>query len=380
MVYNGFDSDNYRYFRCTDGNIYKYRNDELAKALFDRRFYEIIPQNYKIREYPKDIPIDLFELIKMQDKIVFDIDESFISFHYKKGEYIIITDFFYNKIYSDDIYKRYLFEPPESFNEYNSNNSMIGTEKCESIESNLNGELTNLGCSLIVNTKNKTNSGIYIFKESKNIIIPCKKGEVWDLLRPDIAMCLLNQSFLNKMVNSAEILGEEKLSLFMDEYKDNVYNKAVRYYKIKDDFHINALWEICDPFVRHFESVNFNYIPATNLVLCKNNKNNFNSNGSIKYISIHYSDNSSDLWIEREILKIADRLPKEEAEKMYEEDNAANELARRMSEAEKYVKQNKSKYNKGRNRLMTPLQFMEQEEEKEKKYLAKRLVKALGNK
>ena len=38
MILNGFNSDDYRYFKRADGSIFKYRNDQLASALFNYHF------------------------------------------------------------------------------------------------------------------------------------------------------------------------------------------------------------------------------------------------------------------------------------------------------------------------------------------------------
>ena len=109
MILNGFNSDDYRYFKRADGSIFKYRNDQLASVLFNYHFLPYIsPKNFRIKDYPKDKPFNLAELIKMQDKVVFESNGSF-NLYFEKGDYAIITDFLYSKIHSDEVLFNCLF-------------------------------------------------------------------------------------------------------------------------------------------------------------------------------------------------------------------------------------------------------------------------------
>ena len=385
MILNGFNSDDYRYFRHINGNVFKYRNDQLASALFNHRFLPYIsPKNFCIKDYPKDKPFNLTELIKMQDKVVFESDGSF-TLNFEKGDYAIITDFLYSKLHSDEVLFNYLFlgevktigmenEEKLSMIDEDENIDLSILDQLQSSSLTVPGTLNNL---LTIKSKIRH---IWKFNRGITFKIPYKKGEVWNLTNPEVALCFVNQSFINCMVNSSEILDEEKLKLFEAEYKDNIPNKKIRYYKLKDSVFFTESWHICNPCVlRDIKSKDFDCIPANCLRLCESNPNNYNPDGSIKYIGVEFYDGSGDIALESQALQIANRLSQSDAIERYEDDLKAYELDRRKKEAEEYVKKNKSRYNKGQNRFMTPFEFMEHEEKKERAYLGKRLVKALNN-
>ena len=385
MILNGFNSDDYRYFKRADGSIFKYRNDQLASALFNYHFLPYIsPKSFCIKDYPKDKPFNLAELIKMQDKVVFESNGSF-NLYFEKGDYAIITDFLYSKIHSDEVLFNCLLlgevktigmenEEKLSMIDEDENIDLSILDQLQSSSLTVPGTLNNL---LTIKSKIRH---IWKFNGGIKFIIPYKKGEVWNLTNPEVALCFLNQGFINCMVNSSEILDEEKLKLFEAEYKDNIPNKKIRYYKLKDSVHFTESWHICDPFVLRDVGLNeFDCIPADCLRLCKSNPSNYNPDGSIKYIGVEFYDGSGDIALESQALQIANRLSQSDAIERYEDDLKAYELDRRKKEADEYVKKNKARYNKGQNRFMTPLEFMEHEEKKEKAYLGNRLVKALNN-
>ena len=67
------------------------------------------------------------------------------------------------------------------------------------------------------------------------------------------------------------------------------------------------------------------------------NPNNFNEDGSFKYFYVEFHEDKRDIEMEREILKIADRLSKEEAIVRYKEDLEAYKYHLKEQEAIKSV-------------------------------------------
>ena len=334
MVVNGFNSDDYRYFRrLDDGEIFKYKNSDLGKILFAARLSTFVPDNYKIKEYPKDEIFDVVKFINMQDKIVFDARKSGACLSFGRDEVVFVSGFLYSKLFIDDVYRTHTFEDDETFkgwNEYTLNyccQVLLEEEKKRLRRSSLGRVFDALKWQKCFQM-----SKIYSFKEKERFVVPRQEGDVWDLSNPDVAFLLLNQAFLANVLKSQEIIGEEKLRMFADEYKDNVPNTRRRYYKVKEGISIYSLGELVD-FRQRDNSFpeGFFSIPDENLKFCECNPNNFNEDGTIKYIAISYDDTSEDLLLEQNVLKIADRLPLEEALKRYNEDQVSLE--------KQYVKQ-----------------------------------------
>ena len=97
MVVNGFDSDNYRYFRHKEtGKLYKFKNSSLNRLLFKSYLQDLN------KEYPKEKPFDLIEFIKMQDEIVHECD-SFNDFKFEANEYCLLTKWLEDRILTKDI-------------------------------------------------------------------------------------------------------------------------------------------------------------------------------------------------------------------------------------------------------------------------------------
>ena len=105
------------------------------------------------------------------------------------------------------------------------------------------------------------------------------------------------------------------------------------------------------------------------------NRDNFKEDGSIKYFYVTYDDDFSDRIAEREILKIAVRVPYKEALKRYKMDLECIKEKRIFDEAEEFVKRHKASYNKfiRKNKDVTPVDFLL----RERSMLEKRLVKTL---
>lgn len=112
--------------------------------------------------------------------------------------------------------------------------------------------------------------------------------------------------------------------------------------------------------------------------LCRHNNNNYRSDGTIEYFYVDYGVGPSDSVAENELLKIADCLSQEDAISRYNMDIEATERYKLEQRALEYVKNHKAKYYKGTNRLLTPVEFLQQEEAKERQGLGIRLVKSLN--
>ena len=359
MILNGFNSDNYRYFVDESGNIFKYQNDLISTFCFAG----------SSTCYPKDEPFDLSRFIKMQDKITFNSD-SYIQLSFQAGDHIIISDFLDSKLFSEKVvWQKLISGPNETFSEINTN-------KLKNYGTLMQPDERNEFLNSIIEPYNfmKTNQEkealkIYKFNSSCTLYVPVEKTEVWDLLNLEMALCLLNQSFVNKISKLQEVFEKEKDELFIAEYKDNIPNTEIRYYKIKDS--------ICVKDLSEFEfSCPFWLIDYINV--CKYNPNNFREDGAIQYIYAEYGDNN-DIWIEKEVLKIADRISQEEALERYNDDTKHIDLANNEREALEYISLHKKAYcvAKRKNPSLTCVDFFNMEQEKQRRNCGYRLIKAL---
>lgn len=155
----------------------------------------------------------------------------------------------------------------------------------------------------------------------------------------------------------------------------------IRYYQVKDDVKVNRLVELFNSLsLNNFDKDYHSIVVRQNtktIDICKVNKNNFKEDGSIKYFYVTYFDDFSDRIAEREILKIAVRVPYKEALKRYKMDLECIKEKKLFDEAEEFVKNHKASYNKftRKNKDVTPVDFLL----RERSMLEKRLVKALKN-
>ena len=105
MKVNGFNSDDYLYFRITsnipynviafdsfqEGDIVKIPLQFLERYVFNGN-YEIITSHslsHEIKSYPAGEPFDLLKYIKMQDPLIFDRYGSLSLYFY--GPYVLIN-------------------------------------------------------------------------------------------------------------------------------------------------------------------------------------------------------------------------------------------------------------------------------------------------
>ena len=153
----------------------------------------------------------------------------------------------------------------------------------------------------------------------------------------------------------------------------------IRYYQVKDDVKVNSLGELFNSFsLNNFDKDYHSIVVRQNtkmIDICKVNRDNFKEDGSLKYFYVTYDNDFSDRIAEREILKIAVRVPYKEALKRYKMDLECIKEKRLFDEAEEFVKNHKASYNKfiRKNKDVTPVDFLL----RERSMLEKRLVKTL---
>lgn len=385
MKCNGFDSDNYRYFRnLEDGMIIKYSNEELKSKLFNDNFYLRVVsniENYQIREYPSDRPFNLLEYIKMQAPLVFKYSY-ILDLQFEKDEYCLVTNWLSDKLNTDEIIGWRLFSSGQTIREANQSKLEFIDEE-EVIDVRTLGVVLGLD-EILVESKElniKTNNiNMYKFNRGISLTIPFKENEVWSLTNPALSLALLNQKFISQMYRCEELLGTLKEQIFWEEYKDNVPGKLVRYYKLKDDVRVNKMSDLMGSL--SLNDLGYNYCSLVarcngKVNFCKYNPNNYNKDGTFRYIYVEYFDGVCDWIISREILKIADRLPYNEALEKHKEDLQAYEQYLREQEAIEYVMNHQKEYRKIANQMLTPLQFMTKEQERHEKELNRRLIRCL---
>lgn len=377
MECNGLNSNNYRYFRNLEtGKIIKYSNEYLGLQAFSSNFknlvWEYVP-GYQIKPYPQDRSFNLIEFLKMQDPIVFAHDGD-IYIRLGEDDLLIMDEWLKHKLLSDDFFSIF-----RSYREYNSDIiANITSEEIIPINGFLEGETTlitkNSEIIAIEHIKN-----IFKFRNAIKFCIPFKKGEVWDFSNIALLLTFLNQEFVRVIYQSEEVVGSEKEQIFESEYKDNIPGTTIRYYKVQDGIKVYNRRELIkkcmSPENKYF--ILLDNVYGANLKFCSQNPNNYNVDGSYKYFAVEYSDNESDIPIEEGFLRVGERIVQEEAVRCYKEDLIAYRKYLKEMEAKEYVKKHKARYKKGANRNMTPVEFMEQEQARERITLEYRLVKCL---
>lgn len=391
MECNGFSSDNYRYFyldkskdwsgftnftygELLENDIIKISKEDLSKKLFNSNYWNRILENineHNIVEYPINEPFDLYRYINMQKPITFKWD-GVLSFCYEVGEYAIINEWLSKKMSSDK--PLISIFPEESIYEKNKKTlAMIYEEEKIKVKNIEDKTLNQLSC--------KIGPQAFKFKEDTSFKLPYQKDETWVLTDPSIFLALFNQDFIRLLLNSTEILGLEKDKVFLNEYQDNIPNMTRRYYRVKENVVIDNVYQIIDDCsLEHFDVGFEPLVVRMNGAMagtCDLNRNNFNSDNTVRYFFVDYPDSFNDRIAEKEILKIASRLSQSEAIKLEEENRNAIKEKQQFDEAVEYIRRNKSCYKKycQRNSNATPQAFINNE----KKQFAKRLVKALNN-
>lgn len=393
MEVNGFNSEDYLYFRIKsnipsgniaigsfqEGDIVKIPLQFIERYVFNGNYEKITSYSlpHEIKSYPAGDSFDLLKYIKRQDPLIFNRDGSLTLYFY--GPYVLINDWLKGKIESSN---------PSMFS------GILGTTTIK--EENLGSmeeleKLNNTQLSIsngdynFIAEYNKNLSQIYqmpVRKHGLEFEVPFSKGEEWSFDNISLLLSLLNQNFVNLIYNSVEITGPEKDKIFFSEYKDNIPNSTIRYYCIKDGICVKKLSDLSGEC--SFEHFGCGYsslraIGSGDISVCEYNPNNFNSDGSIRCFYVDYSDGMCD-YLESEVLKIADRVPQEEAIKMYSMDIEATEMHNKQVEAEQYVKEHLSRYQKvkRRNPSMSEIEFMESELARERGRLASDIIDRLN--
>ena len=361
MIVNGFNSDDYRYFKNKKtGKLYKFKNSSLNQLLFKTYIHDLNT------EYPKDKLFDLIEFIKMQPPITFDAD-GYEDFHFKTDEYCLMTEWLEDRIFAKNIPIHLLFTTSETIKAHNLD-KLSQIDDSEKIDIN-SIEFSNFLITLSsINNKFSLSNLKRMYKFNRGICfrLPFKQGEKWDLSKNiGLLFLIVNHNFVKLIYDCDEILGKEKEKIFYEQYKDNIPNTTLKYYKLNDNVKVKTPFEL------------YNLYADVNICFCQYNKNNYDADGNIRYFYIKFYNTNNDLSHENNILQYATRLCQEDAIKNYTEDLEAEKLHKRELEALEYVKKHISKYKKGTNRNMTPLEFMESEQKKEREYLGKRLTKTL---
>ena len=387
MKCNGFDSDNYRYFNLSksggfsgytnfsygelkDNDIIKLSNKDLVNLLFSNNYFALKDDIYPchIKEYPSDEPFDLEKNIRMQDAITFKRDGvALFSFGY--GEYAFISNFMKEKMNSNMLSTKLLVDTTIK----EENERMLSLIK--------ESEKVKLGNSSLKEEIVPCNRQGYKFIKDICFELEYHKDEAWSLTEPSLFLALFNQDFIRLLSNSTEIVGKDKEEIFLNEYQDNLDEMPIRYYQVKDDVKVDSLGELFDSLsFNNFDKDYHSIVLRQNtkmIDICKVNRDNFKEDGSIKYFYVTYDDDFSDRIAEREILKIAVRVPYKEALKRYKMDLECIKEKKLFDEAKEFVKKHKASYNKysRKNKDVTPVDFLL----RERSMLEKRLVKALKN-
>ncbi|MBO5095984.1 MAG: hypothetical protein J6B98_03840 [Bacilli bacterium] len=398
MECNGYNSSKFRYFKLINDKenysscflsfphlkrdmIFKIPEDSLYVNIFSRTFKSNIKNHINkidIKRISNDESFDVIKFLTLQDPLII-IDDYQTEFSFEQGFFCIIDPWLKEKMKDTSLYQRTWFSDPKSLAQRNIEifNLVDDDERLskETIKSKALALWNNNGLA------NSSEVEFYKFKTNTPIHFNLKKGEVLNLSNPVIALALIDQDYLKLLANSEEILGVEKENYFIEEFKDFVPGTLRKYYKLKDNIKINEIYDINSEFrLNNFDCGYSSFLAGGygRINFYQYNDANYNDDGTIAYFYVDYGASVSDSIVENEILKIADCLPQDEAIIRYNMDIEAKKRRKLELEALEYVKNHKAKYYKGTNRLLTPVEFMLQEEAKERKSLGMRLVRTLN--
>lgn len=398
MISNDFDSSKFRYFRLlkeTDdysssflvfpdlkkNMIFKISEDELYKNIFSDTFYRMIEKHletFDVKRLSNEERFDVIKFLTLQDDLIIDADYQ-TKFYFETGSFCIVDAWLKNKMNDEGLYNKTWFSDPKSLAQRNAEVfNMVDDEEKISNEIIKSQSLTLWSNPSLIKLKEIE---IFKFKVNTPIHFNLKRGEVLNLANPVIALALINQDYLKLLANSGEIMGIEKDNHFCEDFKDFIPGTLRKYYKVKDDIKIKDFLDITGEFRFNNFRCGYNAFLVSGYGradFCKYNKENYRNDGTIGYFYVDYRAGISDSVVENEILKIAVCLSQEDAILRYNMDIEAKKRYELELQALEYVKNHKSKYYKGTNRLLTPVEFMQQEEAKERKGLGMRLVRGLN--
>ena len=363
-----------------EGDIIQLSNYFFERGIFNSNFLNKVRnwiEPWNILHFGNDEPFDFMKYIYAQKPMVFT-DDITLTLIFDENDVCYINKWLKEKIYDNAPHIGWLNGTTtiKSHNEYELS-QLYDSEKgillsdTKLIEGNTIEKLSfpiTYGASDTFNIFKSTGQTV-------RLAVPVKKGEEWHLSNPAVALALFEQDFIRLLAVSEEILGKEKEEIIINETQDYVPNTTIKYYKIKEGIKITK-----EDMFSDLSGANFNSYLVKNyssIIICDFNKNNFNEDGTIKYFSIKFHHGMRDNKIEKELAKIATCLPSEEALEKLNEDMEAIHQHEKEQEAIEFVKKNMNKYKKGTNRLLSPIEFMEQEQRKEREQLGKRLIKTL---
>lgn len=391
MECNGFDSNDYLYFRLkekfeTSGSwtsyelvelkkVYRFLKKDLIFYLFNLEFHNIYSEKFEKFDFifQDNVPFDILQIIKMQKPLRVKYDTKMkLFFSYK--EYCLINKWLKNKMDCEDLYIKSSLDSKTIKQKNDYVFSYVTQEEEKTLD-----YLNNLLTSSYSNIPTEPDTKMYKFKTNTPIYITLKKGELLHLNNPAIALAFLNQNFLMFLGHSEEISEQEKEKLFLEEHKDYIPGTRKKYYRVRDNVKIvnpNELERI--EMGQTFEkSFCVSMLEYSKLQFYRHNPLNFNEDGSIKYFCVDYDSSFLHLEAEKEIAKFAIQLSRDEAIKKYEDDLIAEANYEKEQKALQYVKEHRARYKKGTNRNLTPVEFMESELNIARTELGMRLVKTL---
>jgi len=398
MECNGFDSSQFRYFKLInktdeystcfsvlpylkENMIFKISEESLYGNVFSGTFYRTIEkhlENFEVKKLPNEEIFDVIKFLTLQDDLIIDADYQ-TKFSFGTYSFCIVDSWLKAKMNDGDLYEGTWFSDPKSLATRNAE-VFSWVEESEK----LSNDIIKSQALTLLNNSVLSNSGeveIYKFKTDTPIHLNLRKGEVLKLTNPVIALALIDQDYLKLLANSEEIIGEEKEKCFLEEFKDFVPGTLRKYYKLKDKIKTKDIYDISSQYrLNDFGCGYSTYFAGWcgSINFCKYNTHNYREDGTIQYFYVDYHASISDSVVAKEILKIADCLSQEEAILRNNMDVEATERYKLEQRALEFVKNHKAKYYKGTNRLLTPVEFMQQEEDKERKGLGIRLVKTLN--
>lgn len=363
-----------------EGDIIKFSNYFFERGIFNSNFDKRVRnwiEPWNITNLENDEPFDFMKYIYAQKSMVFTKDTT-LTLIFEANDICYINEWLKEKLYNDASHVGWYNGTTniKAHNEYElaqlyDHEKGVFVSKTKLIEGNI---IEKLSFPIPYGATDTFN----IFKstgQTVRLAVPVKKGEEWHLSNPAVALALFEQDFIRLLASSEEILGKEKEEIILNETKDYIPNTAIKYYKVKDGIKITKK----DMF-NDLSGTNFNSYLVKNyssIIICEVNQNNYNEDGTIKYFSVKFHNGIRDNKIEKELEKIATCLSSEEAKEKLNEDLEAQNQFDKEQEAIEFVKKNMNKYKKGTNRLLSPIEFMEQEQRKEREQLGKRLIKTL---
>ena len=300
-----FTKENFLYLRYIEddpesyrkaGDIVRYRKDWLIDELRGRRFKTCFNDSDLIYEENKDVDENevVFSRIYNSITVSKDVDGEVYLW---SDDYLYLDDWLFSHLDSYDI---------ELINHIN-----------KEVIPNANGDkkLVKLieGCPNI----------------NGRITMHFKEGEVLDFTNPSVIALFYNPNFIDVFAKTEIIMGEEKESLFKEDFSNVIYEAEVgsyattikveqHYFKIKEGIRYISADDIAKLLgMKYFNSIE--YCVARD------------EEGYITHIStLTKYDRSSNRLTEQGVLKIADRISSTEAMEIYKKQCAAIERAREL--------------------------------------------------